>query len=132
MQHNMLVSVYVIPGGESASVQAYDELELLLEKYPDLFLSIYRGMNRANGQWVITLIGEEASCARYQRQIQQPLEQVQAELISVPSESLAPLIKRFLKGQAEMAATKTPFLAKYTPMSKRDYSKQKKRRRKKR
>ncbi len=135
MQHNMLVSVYIIPGGESDSLQAYDELELLLEKHQDLFLTVYRGMNRADGQWVITLVGEKTSCTRYHEQIQRTLEDVQAKLISVPPESLAPIIERFLKRQAEMAATKTPFLVKHHPMSKKHYSKksskQEKRRKKK-
>ena len=64
-------------------------------------------MNRADGQWVITLISEKTSWAHYQGQIQQPLEQVQAEPFTVPSERLAPIIERFLKRQAEMAMTKT-------------------------
>ena len=125
MQHNMLVSVYVIPGGERDSLQAYDELELLLEEHPDLFLTVYRGMNRVDGQWVITIVGEKTCCTRYHEQIQRPLEHVQAKLISVPSESLAPIIERFLKRQAEMATTNTPFLVKHHPISKTQYKKKK-------
>jgi len=125
MQQNMFINVYVIPGGEGAAGQAYDGLVTLLEEHEDLFLSVYRGINRANGSWVLTLIGEKTSCDHYLEQIQCPLESVQAQLISVPPESLTPLIESFLTSQAEMAAKKTTFLVKHHPMSKKHYRQKK-------
>ena len=118
MQHReMFIRVYLFPGEEEDSVRAYKTLEHLIDAHKDLFLTVYRGLNRADGRWSLVLIGDDTSCARYQEQIQRPLREARAEQISVPTERLAPLIERFLARQAEMIRTKQTFLTRHDPLA---------------
>lgn len=124
-QKDMEVRVFLIPGGEEASLYAYEKLVKLLEAYEDLFLTVYRGPNTFDGKWSLVLIGEKTSLSRYQEQIQHPLSEVLAQPIIVPLESLTPLVERFLARQAEMLQNKETFVEKHYSLSKKHASEKK-------
>ena len=119
----MHICVYKIPGGEVPYRRAFDELESLLETNPNLPLAVYGGQNQANGDWVLTLIGEPSAFTQCQDQIQPSLTAVQATLLQVPLTALRPLIARFEARQAEMRATGVTFLTKHFPLPKSAYAK---------
>ncbi len=122
MQHiDIVVSVYLIPGGENASLVVYEHIVDLLQAHEDLTLTIYRLLNKPDGQWIVTLIGEREPFTRYQPQIQRILAEGQAEQVSVPRERLTPLIKRFLESRVTMAMNRTPFIEKHYLVEKKYY-----------
>lgn len=118
MQIPLLIRVFSVPGGERDSSQVFQELALLLERHPDLSLSVFHGRNRVDGRWIITLIGEPASYARYQEQIEHSLLRVQAAHISVSAEGLAPLVKRSLERQVQMGALQKTSFQRHSPLRK--------------
>ena len=124
-QHDIKVRVFLVPGGEEASLWAYEQLVNFLATHDDVCLSIYRGPNRSDGTWSLVLIGEKTSFSRYEKQIQQPLSEVQALPITVSPESLTSLMEKFLATQAAMLLNKETFVEKHYPLSKKYYAKKK-------
>ena len=122
---DMEIRVFFIPGGERASLVAYEKFVELLEVHDDLLLTVYRGPNKYDGTWSLVLIGEKTSFSRYQQQIENLLSEVQARRINVPPESLVPLVDRFLARQAEMLQTKETFVEKHYPLDKKRPAKKK-------
>ena len=119
MQHmGMDIHVFRIPGGQRASLSAYEKLSKLLEMHMDVSLTVYRGQNKYDGTWSLALLNENPSLTQYQEQIQHILADVQAQPLLVPPESLTPLVKQFLAAQAEMRLAKTSFLEKHHPKQK--------------
>jgi hypothetical protein len=123
---NMKINVFLIPGGEAASLSAYEQLVKLLEVHEDLFLSVYRGPNKHDGKWSLVLIGDKTSLSRYQAPITDVLSQVQAQPINVPSEGLAPLVERYLTRQTQMLMNEQTFVEHHHPLGKKHYVKKKK------
>src|SRR5579883_1893565 len=117
MQSNdIAVSVYLIPGGEGASIAIYEQLFDLLKRHEDLTLTVYRGRNKPDGQWIVALISEREPFARYQQQIQRILTEAHAESLAVPREHLVALMQRFFETRAAMAAARETFMTKHHPM----------------
>ena len=126
---NMEIRVFLIPGGEAASRPVYEQFEELLEAHEDLALSIYHGPNKYDGKWHLVLIGEKTSLLHSQAPIQQLLSQAQAQPISVPPQSLAPLVEKFLERQIQMRLKKQTFFNRHHLLNKNYYAKKKKTRR---
>lgn len=119
MQHmGMDIRVFRIPGGQRASLAAYEKLSKLLETHIDVSLTVYRGQNKYDGTWSLVLLSEKISLTHHQEQIQQILSDVQAQPLLVPPESLTPFVEKFLAAQAEMRLAKTSFLEKHHPKQK--------------
>jgi hypothetical protein len=114
------IRVFLIPGGEKASLSAYEQLVQLFKAHEDVSLSVYRGPNKHDGQWSLVLIGEKTSFSRYWESIKHPLSEVQAQPIIVPPESLIPLVEDFLVSQVEMHLHNETFMERhYSPHKKR-------------
>jgi hypothetical protein len=112
-QKEIGIGVFLIPGGERASLSAYERLVKLFKAHEDLSLSVYRGPNKHDGQWLLVIIGEKISLSQYQKSIEHLLSEVQAQPIVVPSESLVPLVEEFLASQIEMFLSKKTFVEKH-------------------
>lgn len=113
------IGVFLIPGGEKASLSAYEQLVKLFKAHEDLSLSVYRGPNKYDGQWSLVLIGEKTSLSQYREPIEHLLSEVQAQPIVVPSESLVPLLEEFLTSQVEMLLNNETFRERHVSPNKK-------------
>lgn len=123
-QKDVEIRVFFIPGGEEASLFAYEKLVKFSKTHDDALLTVYRGFNPYDGAWALVLISEKTSFSRYQQHIEQTLSEVHGQQISVPPESLLPLIERFLARQVEMLQTKKTCVEKHYPLDNTYYPKE--------
>ncbi len=126
------VFVYLIPGGEQESQQAYQRLAALCQTTPDMLFTVYRGINPRTRVWSLVLIGLQSTFEHYHEQIQAPLTAVNAQILIVPPERLRPFVQRFRATQAEMLMRRTPFLERHYPIPPRRKRTQKSPRKRKR
>jgi hypothetical protein len=121
----LAVQAFRVPGGEGASLEAYERLVELQEQHEDLLISVYRGINQADGTWALVLMGELAVLSQYAEPIELILAVAQVEPIKLSLEEQLPLIEMYLEQRAAMWLNRQTIVKQHYPLSREQYTKQK-------